>query len=132
MVSGEGTEIDPKDFEAVLQLKKKAPKTVGEVRTLLGFLSYYRSFIQDFSRLAKPLYELLQNPKEETALKVAKTSQGKQKVRKGTKAQMPSRTPIQWTSEHRAIVSKFIEMLTNPLILVYPDFDLPFRMSECS
>lgn len=29
MVSGEGTEIDPKELEAVLQLKKKAPKTVG-------------------------------------------------------------------------------------------------------
>lgn len=122
MVSGEGIEIDPKDLEAVLQLKK----TVGEVRTLLGFLSYYRSFVQDFSRIAKPLYELLQNPKEKSVVKVAKTSQSKQKVRNETKAQMPSRTPIQWTSEHRAIVSKFIEMLTNPPILAYPDFDLPF------
>lgn len=126
MVSGEGIEIDPKDLEAVLQLKKKEPKTVGEVRTLLGFLSYYRSFIQDFSRIAKPLYELLQNPKEKLVVKVAKTSQSKQKVRNETKAQMPSRTPIQWTSEHQAIVSKFIEMLTNPPILAYPDFDLPF------
>lgn len=126
MVSGEGIEIDPKDLEAVLQLKKKEPKTVGEVRTLLGFLSYYRSFIQDFSRIAKPLYELLQNPKEKSVVKVAKTSQSKQKVRNETKAQMPSRTPIQWTSEHQAIVSKFIEMLTNPPILAYPDFDLPF------
>lgn len=127
MVSGQGIEIDPKDLEAVLQLKKnKKPKTVGEVRTLLGFLSYYRSFIQDFSRLVKPLYELLQNPKEETVLKAAKTSQGRQKTRKGTKAQMPSRTPIQWTTEHRAVLSKFIEMLTSPPILAYPDFDLPF------
>lgn len=125
-------EIDPKDLEAILQLKKKDPKTLGEVRTLLGFLSYYRSFIQDFSRSAKPLYELLQNPKEETALKVTKTSQCKQKVRKGTKAQMPSRTPIQWTSEHQAVVSKFIEMLTNPPILAYPDFDLPFVLHTAS
>lgn len=45
MVSGEGIEIDPMDLEAVWQLKKKEPKTVGEVRTLQGFLSYYRSFI---------------------------------------------------------------------------------------
>ncbi len=128
MVSGEGTDIDPKDLEAVLQLKNKEPKTVGEVRTLLGFLSYYRSFIQDFSRLAKPLYVLLQNPKEETVQKVAKTNQGKQKTRKGARAQMSSRTPIQWTSKHRAVLSKLIEMLTSPPILAYPDFDLPFTL----
>lgn len=95
MVLGEGIEIDQKDLEAVRHLKNKEPKTMGEIKTLLGFLSYYRSFIKDFSRLAKPLYELLQNLKEETVLKVAKTSQGKEKMRKGAKVQMPSRTPIQ-------------------------------------
>ncbi|KAL0177456.1 hypothetical protein M9458_026350, partial [Cirrhinus mrigala] len=52
LVSAEGVRIDPSDLEAVLSLKERKPNTVG-------FLSYYRTFIQDFSRIAKPLYELL-------------------------------------------------------------------------
>ncbi len=58
--------MDPKDLEAVQSLMSRTPQTVGDVRRLLGFLSYYRIFIQDFSRVAKTLYELLQ-AKPETA-----------------------------------------------------------------
>ncbi len=60
LVSSEGVRVDPKDLEAVQSLTSRTPQTVGDVRRLLGFLSYYRTFIQDFSRVAKPLYELLQ------------------------------------------------------------------------
>lgn len=64
LVSGEGVKIDPQDLAAVLALKEKEPRTIGDVKSLLGFLGYYRSFIQDFSRLAKPLFELLKKPLE--------------------------------------------------------------------
>lgn len=64
LVSGEGVKIDPQDLAAVMALKEKEPCTVGDVKSLLGFLGYYRSFIQDFSRLAKPLFELLQKSME--------------------------------------------------------------------
>lgn len=47
--------MDPKDLEAVLQLKERQPKTIGEVRAMLGLLGYYRSYIQDFARLARPV-----------------------------------------------------------------------------
>lgn len=60
LVSVEGVRIDPKDLDAVLALREKTPNTVGDVRKLLGFLNYYRTYIQDFSRIAKPIYELLQ------------------------------------------------------------------------
>ena len=50
LVSAEGVKVDPKDLSPV-----------GEVRQLLGFLSYYRTYVQDFSRIAKPLYDLLKS-----------------------------------------------------------------------
>ena len=37
------------------------PTTVTEVRSFLGFVSYYRRFIPNFSKIAKPLNKLLQN-----------------------------------------------------------------------
>ena len=37
------------------------PTTVTEVRSFLGFVSYYRRFIPNFSKVAKPLNKLLQN-----------------------------------------------------------------------
>lgn len=60
LVSAEGVRVDPKDLEAVRSLTRRIPQTVGDIRRLMGFLSYYRTFIQDFSRVARPLYELLQ------------------------------------------------------------------------
>lgn len=59
LVSAKGVRIDPCDLEAVIALKSHRPQTVGEVWRLLGFLGYYRPFIQDFLCVAKPIYELL-------------------------------------------------------------------------
>lgn len=126
MVSGEGVQIDPKDLEAVIALKEKKPHTVGEVRTLLGFLSYYRSFIQDFSRLARPLFELLQSSTDTSKTNKLQTSKGRGCKIKENTGQLPSRTPVTWTTEHQTVLSKLVEMLINPPILAYPDFDCPF------
>lgn len=59
LVSADGVKIDPKNIQAVASLKEKRPTTVREIRQLLGFLSYYRMYVQDFSRIAKPLYEAI-------------------------------------------------------------------------
>ena len=40
LVSANGVRVDPKDVEAVQALKEKTPRTVVDVRRLLGFLSY--------------------------------------------------------------------------------------------
>ena len=42
-------------------MKQLNPKTVGELRRILGFAGYYRSFIVDFVQIAKPLYDLIRN-----------------------------------------------------------------------
>lgn len=61
--------MDTKDLEAIWDLKDKTPQTVGDVRQLLGFLSYYRTYVQDFLHLAKLLYDLLQTKSETPSLK---------------------------------------------------------------
>jgi hypothetical protein len=35
------------------------PKNVGEIRSFLGLAGYYRRFIENFSKIAKPMTELL-------------------------------------------------------------------------
>lgn len=47
-----------------------------------------------------------------------------QRKRKGP--QMPSRTPVEWTIEHQKTLDLLIDMLVNPPVLAYPDFNLPF------
>ena len=42
IVSAEGSQMDPADTLAVRALKEKRPRTVGELRSVMGLLSYYR------------------------------------------------------------------------------------------
>ena len=116
LVSEQGVRIDPKDLEAVRSLASRKPQTVGDVRKLTGFLGYYRSYIQDFSRIAKPIYELLQGKSEQTA-----PVHGKSKG-----PQLPSRTPVGWAAKHQQALEQLISLLVSPPILGYPDFNLPF------
>jgi hypothetical protein len=39
-----------------------SPKTVGDIHSFLGLAGYYRRFIENFSKIAKPMTEL---PKKE-------------------------------------------------------------------
>ncbi len=122
LVSDKGVRIDPKDLDAVRAWKAKTPTTVGEVRRMLGFLSYYRSYVQDFSRIAKPIYDLLQVKQGTGSVQTKPRAVGKKNV------QLPSRTPIEWKEEHQRILCRLVEALTTPPVLAYPDFDLPFTL----
>ena len=57
VVSKEGVSTDPEKIKAVTEWPQ--PTTVTEVRSFLGFVSYYRRFIPNFSNVAKPLNKLL-------------------------------------------------------------------------
>ena len=56
IVSEEGYRIEPNSTEALLKLREYMPKTVAKVRHLTGLLTYYRWYIENFSRTAKPIY----------------------------------------------------------------------------
>ena len=50
-------EVDKAKVELIVKLPY--PTTVKGVRQFLSHVGFYRRFIKDFSKLAKPLYELL-------------------------------------------------------------------------
>ena len=56
LISEEGYRPDPSNVEA-LNNCKIPPKIVGELHSLLGYLGYYRTYVKDFSRKMKPLYQ---------------------------------------------------------------------------
>ena len=57
VISGEGIAVDPTKVDTVTSWK--APTSVGEIQSFLGLAGYYQRFIENFSRIAKPMTELL-------------------------------------------------------------------------
>jgi hypothetical protein len=49
--------VDPSKVQEVMDWKP--PKSVHQIRSFLGLAGYYRRFVPDFSRTAKPMTELL-------------------------------------------------------------------------
>ncbi|GKE28912.1 putative reverse transcriptase domain-containing protein [Tanacetum coccineum] len=53
VINGDGIHAYPSKIKAVKNWK--APRTSSEVRLFLGLVGYYRRFIEEFSKIAKPL-----------------------------------------------------------------------------
>ena len=107
VVSGKGISTNPKKIEAVS--KWPTPKTVYDVRSFLGFVGYYRRFIKNFSRITKPIREVI------TGLE----NQSKRAAKK---------TYIEWTDAANAAFEHLKTMCVSTPILAYPDYQLPFTL----
>ena len=107
VVSGKGISTNPKKIEAVS--KWPTPKTVYDVRSFLSFVGYYRRFIKNFSRITKPIREVitgLENQSKRTAKK----------------------TYIEWTDAADTAFEHLKALCVSTPNLAYPDYQLPFTL----
>ena len=76
------------------------PRTVRVIRQFLVLSGYYRRFIKDYAKLAKPLSNLLKKD-----------------------------TKWYWGRSQRKSFRKIRRYLCNELVLQYPDFNKPFKLT---
>ena len=116
IVTPEGYKVDPDNVKAVTKLIDTPPTRVGDLRKILGFLGYFRRFVENFAKIARPLYVLLEKDKER--MNEVKS------IKKNN--QLSSLCKVEWTALHQAALEKLVSAITSDPILVYPDFNLPF------
>lgn len=96
-VSAEGLRPSPRNVEALTAIKP--PTSVTEVRQFVGLASYYRRFVPQFAKIARPLHQL---------------------TKKGT--------PFEWTTECQQAFQDLKDKLAARPITAFPDFTAPFRV----
>jgi hypothetical protein len=96
-ISQDGVSVDPEKVQEVMDWKP--PTTVRRIRSFLGLAGYYRRFIPDFSRTAKPMTELL---------------------KKGVK--------FEWSQKCMNAFHTFRQHLTTAPVLTQPDNTKPFEV----
>jgi hypothetical protein len=62
IISKGGISVDPSNVQDVLSLN--APTSVSDIQSFLRLVGYYRRFIKGFTKISKPMTELLENDKK--------------------------------------------------------------------
>ena len=117
IVSEEGYKLDPSTVSPILRMKETPPKTVNEVRKLMGFLNYYRRYIENFSRIAKPIYDFV---------KLVDNHETGANPKRKYRNQPPPNQQISWTSAHQSALERLIQCLVNVPVMAYPEPNSPF------
>ena len=103
IVSEHGIAIDPKKVKAI-QLWLR-PETVTQVRKFTGLTNYYRKFIHNYAKVAKPLHQLVS----------------------GNNAKLKC-TMVVWMDECEESFRKLKELCSNTPVLAYPDYMKKFKL----
>ena len=105
VISSQGVSTDPKKIEAVANWPR--PRNVAELRSFLGFTSYYRRFVEGFAKLAGPLHRL-----------VAQLG--------GTRTRPGQDLGAAWTPQCAESFGALKSRLVSAPVLTYADFSRPF------
>jgi Reverse transcriptase (RNA-dependent DNA polymerase). len=100
----ENGEISPNTKKVEALTKLPPPTTVHAVQQFLGLASYFRKFIQNFSRLAAPLFKLVSGPRKKNSKQIT------------------------WLPEHEVIRQKIISILTSDPVLKIFDPRYPIEL----
>lgn len=106
VISADGVSTDPDKIAAVAGWPR--PNTTTEMRSFLGFASYYRRFVQGFAKMAAPLHRLVSEV---------------QRVQGRSKNQFLTDS---WTSECEKGFNDLKATLVSAPVLAYANFSLPF------
>ena len=102
VLSADGIATNPEKIKAVVDWPM--PRTVKQLRSFLGFASYYRQYIPDFSKIARPLHALVGDCQKHS----------------------PKYFQNRWTGECQEAMEELKSKFVSMPILAYADFDLPF------
>ena len=109
VISAMGVATDPDKIKVVAEWKR--PTTTAELRSFLGFASYYRRFVERFAQYAAPLHQL-----------VAELEGSRKKPRTGGRKTLEGH----WSGECEQSFAKLRELLVSAPVLGYADFSKPF------
>lgn len=115
VVSENGVETDPEKISALTTWPQ--PHNIKELKSFLGFTGYYRRFIKDFSKIAKPLNDL-------TAGYIP--ARRKCKAKSFSITDLKSPFAEKWTVKCEQAFRTLIEKLTTAPILGFANPRLPF------
>ena len=131
IVTPAGYHMDPGNSEAVTDLLNNKPQTVGQLRKVLGFLGYFRSFVQDYASIASPLYALLEKSESSEGIKSNnkenKSLRNIRDIKRDVKSKVvPSSSKIEWADHHQSALKSLINAIISEQVLCYPNFSEPF------
>jgi hypothetical protein len=112
IVTPDGVTIDPERTKTIREWPE--PRTVGEVRSFIGFINFYRRFIPKFSGIAAPLHEL--------------TRKGPHQARKGPALRREEKQRITLPSEAKIAFQALKDAFTNTPIVAHFDPSRPTRL----